>query len=55
VVNYESVIYIYIYMPYAVFCLRLDRIGDFFFLGLFLNDYVVLVKELNVVIFQCVS
>ena len=33
-------------------CQRLVQIGIFFLLGLFLNKYVVLVKEVTVIIFQ---
>ena len=39
----------------ATICQRVVQIGDFFLLGLFLNNYVVLVKEVNVVIFQGVQ
>jgi hypothetical protein len=37
---------------YAVVCCRVIQIREFSFLGLFLNNYVVLATELNVVIFQ---
>jgi hypothetical protein len=42
-------------MRYAVVCCTVIQISDLSFLGLFPNNYVVLVTELNVVIFQGVQ